>query len=473
MAERGGEQPRILNDQKDCVRQAPGMMLALDAGKDVKDLKITLTPLSVVSGTVTEETGDPIASWEVRLWQIDYGQDERRTLVGRSGAQSRADGTFRITNVPPGRYYLSAGIPPQDDGRMRASRPPRLDLVKTFYPSELDFSRSAVVDVTPGAELRGMDIRVRKAQVYSISGSLVPGPGADDAVGQDLRLFGEDGLGDLVQMGTARVQSSDNSWQFRGFAPGEYLILGGGDEGGVNPQHCIRRRVSVTDSDLKGLVFPLGDCPQLTGTIKFEDAPTEVPPSVTLTDSLTGFNRNSESNADGSFRTAHLAQSVYFIDIPGLPANAYVKSARSGSQDLVHSPLDITGASPGTLEVVVSLRGATVTATVKNDRGEPLPGVTAIVWPTVPRPGSSTAGIKTAQTDQNGNVTISGLAPGEYFAAAWDDTSVNRSLLQSTAFLSRFQSEAAGIAVVEDAKLSVVLKPVSREKIASEISKLP
>ncbi len=347
MAERGNVLPQVLNDQKECVRQAPGMMLALDAGKDIKDLKITLTPVSTVSGTVTDETGDPIASWEVRLWRIGYGRDEHRTLVGSSAAQSNGDGAFRIANVSPGRYYLSAGIPPQDDGRMRASRPPRVDLVKTFYPSELDFSRSAVVNVTPGVELRGMDIRVRKTQLYSISGSVIPGPGAGDAVGQDLRLFGEDALGNLVQRSTARVRASDNSWQFRGVAPGEYVLLGGGGDGAIDPQHCIRRRVSVADSDLKGLVFPLGDCPQLTGTIKFEDAPTEVPPSVTLTDSLTGFSRNSESNPDGSFRTVPLAQSEYFIDVPGLPANAYVKSARSGGQDVVRSPLDITDGSPG------------------------------------------------------------------------------------------------------------------------------
>ena len=73
-------------------------------------------------------------------------------------------------------------------------------------------------------------------------------------------------------------------------------------------------------------------------------------------------------------------------------------------------------------------------------------------------------------TDQNGGFKFQGLAPGDYYVAAWED--VDPGLLQSADFLNHFTSEASAITLAEGGHESRDLKPVPADKVAVEIAKL-
>lgn len=73
-------------------------------------------------------------------------------------------------------------------------------------------------------------------------------------------------------------------------------------------------------------------------------------------------------------------------------------------------------------------------------------------------------------TDQNGGFQFKGLAPGDYYVAAWED--VDFGLFQSTEFLNHFTSEATTVALSEGGHENRDVKIVPADKVAAEVAKL-
>src|SRR5207253_10278594 len=88
-------------------------------------------------------------------------------------------GNFRIGNLSPGRYYISADprgtglIGPVQEQPGRAAAAPKATDVTTFYPNALDAKSAAPVDVGAGGEIRGIEIRLRRERTYSIRGKAI------------------------------------------------------------------------------------------------------------------------------------------------------------------------------------------------------------------------------------------------------------------------------------------------------------
>src|SRR5258707_694389 len=83
--------------------------------------------------------------------------------------------------VQPGRYYLSASdrrgaliVTPDRPGRPNTSQEGN---ITTFYPNGTDAASGVPVDVAAGGEMRGVDIRLRKAKVYTVRGKAVDASG--------------------------------------------------------------------------------------------------------------------------------------------------------------------------------------------------------------------------------------------------------------------------------------------------------
>jgi hypothetical protein len=75
-------------------------------------------------------------------------------------------------------------------------------------------------------------------------------------------------------------------------------------------------------------------------------------------------------------------------------------------------------------------------------------------------------------TDQNGRFHLSGLAPGNYYAAAWEEI-LPRGLEMYPEFLSRFNAEATAVTLEEGGHVIQNAKFIRAERIVAEIAKLP
>src|ERR1700676_3279655 len=140
----------------------------------MKDLDFKLIPQGVITGRVTDADGDPMPGLQVFSMQT-YRERGQRGLAPMGRAQTDDQGSFRIANLSPGAYYVSA-----DDAqsRQRAQdntvRPGRVQNgasnVTTYYPDSIDAAGATALQVVAGSELRGIDIRMRRERVFSIRG---------------------------------------------------------------------------------------------------------------------------------------------------------------------------------------------------------------------------------------------------------------------------------------------------------------
>jgi hypothetical protein len=520
---------------------SPGTPLVLEAGSELKDLAIQMTPQAVIAGRVTDQDGDPVSNIGVSVFRYGYANG-RRTLMpgggppvggrggpigpgGPGGTVTDDQGNFRIGNLSPGRYYLSADprgngpIGPLQEQPGRGGAAPKTNDVTTFYPNALDAKSAAPVDVGAGGEIRGIDLRLRKERTYSIRGKAVDTTiGAPAASAYVLVLPPDTTAVGPAALSNMTRTSADGSFEIRNLLPGMHVVQGaaggtltissgggpmmmlrmGGPPGGVESGATGRMEVTISDSDVTGAVLQLTGGAEIAGSIRMEDGdlkdwlqgasqqaqaggPGGLPPlpgpgtkSVRL-GSAEGISVSAPSalfNVDGTFQLKGVAPSKYFISVGGLPQGSYVKSMRFGGQDVTRAPLDLTSGGGGSLEVVLSSKAADVSGVVLNDKSEPAQGVPVTLWPKIPDRGNANNGIKTANTDQNGGFKISGLAPGDYYVAAWDDIP-EAGLAQNPDFLAQFASDDTAVKLAESAHQNSGVKLITRERIVAEAAKIP
>src|SRR5579862_2727642 len=178
----------------------PGVPLNVVAGTETKGLELKMTPQGVITGRVADEDGDPIAGAQVSVARYGYSNGHRQLIQtggalsalasgaamspanalamltgGGSAGTSDDQGNFRIVNLAPGRYYVSAN--PQGASALlnlvqapAGGGPSEPISITTYYPNSPDAQGAAPVDVAGGSEMSGINIRVRKQKVYSIRG---------------------------------------------------------------------------------------------------------------------------------------------------------------------------------------------------------------------------------------------------------------------------------------------------------------
>jgi protocatechuate 3,4-dioxygenase beta subunit len=467
-----------------------GTQLNLVAGVELKSLSLKMTPQGVIAGRVTDQDGDPVAMTQVQAMRYGY-QRGRRQLQQTGGVTTNDLGEYRIGNLAPGRYYISASdrragltITSDRPGRPGAGQEGN---VTTFYPNGTDASSAAPIDVAAGGELRGIDIRLRRAKVYAVRGKVASPSGITQAL---VALVKKEDSGNaasaLIGGGVTQLRP-DGGFEYRGIVPGAYVlqVVQATLNGNAPANVTGRVEVTVADANIDDLVLPMGPGPEITGTVKVEDGDIAalLKPAQNTPMGLTRFTillndteglplntPNAQVKDDGTFRFNAVGTSKYLLNANQLPQGTYLKSARFGGQDVTHAPIDTTSGAGGTLDLVLSSKPAEVAGSVRNDKSEALGGVMVTLWPKTPEV-SPTGGARLGFTDQNGGFRFQGLAPGDYYVAAWED--LEPGLAQSPDFMSHFTSEASAVKLTEGAHESRDLKLVPADKLLAEIAKLP
>jgi len=407
-----------------------------------------------------------------------YRMRGQRGLVFMGGAGTDDQGDFRIANLSPGTYDVVAD---NMNSRMfgqyetiRAGRAPnRQSSVATYYPSGLDAASATPVEITPGSEVRGIEIQMRREAVYSIRGAVI-----DAATGKPVaanlnarsKVNPEFGLG----MG-ATNSKEDGTFELRNLLPGAYFLAAASNNG---LQGIASEEVTIADSDITGLKLVLTEGAPMTGTIKIEGADPHtpnknLPRSTVMLAGVAGAMRapSAQPKEDGTFELRGVVPAKYVVNIFNVPDGMYVKSVRVGGQDASRTTLDLTSGVSGTLDILLSPHGAEVMGTVRNSDGEAQPGIQVTLWPKEMQPNSALGGISISATDQNGDFHVTGLAPGDYFVAAWEE--LEPGLSDDIDFLRRFTAQAVALTLEEGAHQAAQPKLISREAAAAEAAKLP
>jgi protocatechuate 3,4-dioxygenase beta subunit len=431
---------------------SPGTPLTLKPGQDLKDLLILMTPQGVITGKVTNQDGEPMVSLLVTISRFGYVHGKRQLqLVARGPTDDR--GSYRVANLAPGRYYVDVlNLPMGRSGQ-------EVD-VSTYYPSEVDASKARPVDVAPGAEMRGIDIKLRRERAYSVRGTV-----AGQVYNLLLMMMSKEGTGAV-----ASARPPDGAFEFGGLPSGTYIIR----TNAAAPVPFGAAEVTIANADVDGVrITPTPSVP-VSGTVKLEGGNLKARLLIALSEADSSdarqLSQQTQVKEDGTFALRGMAPSKYWVDIRGKPPGTYIKSIRRGKQDATHAPLDLTEGD-GALDIVHSSNVSDVVGLVKNGKGEPAAGVMVTIWPKKPDLRNETGGLESATTDQNGNFQLADLGPGEYYAAAWEE--VEDGILYDAEFRARFLSQAKEVTLGEGAQASTDLELIPRDRIAAEVAKLP
>ena len=151
-----------------------GRLVVIDSGEAVEEINFSLVRGGVITGRVTDTEGRPVIALAVILLKADDRSPAPGFRTPDLQIMMTDDrGIYRIYGVYPGKYVVRVGNPlnmnraTQGGGRFT-------NYIQTFHPDATDRSKATVVEVTPGGETAGIDIKVGSyKKTYVATGRMI------------------------------------------------------------------------------------------------------------------------------------------------------------------------------------------------------------------------------------------------------------------------------------------------------------
>lgn len=402
----------------------PSTPIVITSGLEMKEVNFKLTPHSIVTGRILDDEGEPLAGIVIQVLRSVRRQGKQQ-MVPAGGGQSLDTGEFRIANLSPGRYWLCA----TDRNRrmMMGEAParntggkPEEELVTTYFPSSIDQAGARPIELAAGQTLNAIDIRMKRAPVYRIRGK-VEGP----APLRDYRV---------MLMPRERTQFSgflfnnsvmvkeDGSFELGGATPGAYEIA-------VTTSNGIMRilgraPVDIARDNVENIVLAVVPAISLRGQIrvdgKFEGSfsGTRI---LLNTENLMFNNPNATADEKGAFTIENASPEKYRPILNGLPQGLWLKSIQSGGNEIIDSGLDLSSGASGPIEIILGVGTGTLTGTVMDAKQQPAGGIFITLLPE-PLKEHRFDRLRSVPSNQDGQFSLTNLAPGEYKLYAWEST---------------------------------------------------
>ena len=309
--------------------------IALADGQKV-DVAMRIPPGAAITGTITDQSGQPMAGVGVRVQRAATSATGQRVFMPAAGAviPSTDDrGEYRVFGLAAGDYIVMAQprlpgsitgtseVRPTTDAevrwaerqlRTRRLRPRRLGaaaeplppaqtmtFANVYYPNTASAAAAGIVSVTAGQERRGIDLRMQFIPTARVEGTVTSTDGAP-AQGVQVTLIPEAEANNLeaerfmVMMevglvaGSMSPTSADGTFSLQGVEPGGYTVLartapatarGGGP---LTPGMWAMTEIRVDGRDIKGLALQLAPGQRVSGTMAVDGAPSATPPRPTI-----------------------------------------------------------------------------------------------------------------------------------------------------------------------------------------------
>ena len=413
--------------------------------------------VSRIIGRVTlRQTGSPVQGLTVWAFRKGYNEEGIPVTNRVTSAVTNEQGQYYVPVPTAGRYYLVTSV--------SAVNPPE-SFAPTFYPGSLDESSAKAIDVLPGKDATAVDFEVSRAKAVSISGRLLDGLGRRlphmDWVWLVRRPFPE---GMPLIGGRTRFENLDR-YAIDDVLPGMYYLCAYRFDDEAHRADTIVP-ILVGDEDMT-IDLVSNESYDVTGRFLFEGPRIALGPPASpirivahLVDDpgrvVSAVSQQARVRRDGTFGFMPLPAGRFRFSILGVPAPYYVKSARSGSVDVLQDGLTLgTRDMLMSMQIVISNNGGKVAGAVSNAAGEPVPQAHVVLIPNrtgVLRPDL----YKLDSSDIDGQFSIAGVAPGNYQIYAWEE--IEQGAHFDPEFMSRFEGLGTPIQVtagsVTDVKLT-------------------
>jgi hypothetical protein len=461
----------------------PSQALPLTDWEPRREVVIQLWKHGAISGTVTDEIGEPL----IRVLIQSFARTEVngvRRFVPSARATTDDRGVYRMSNLLPGEYVIAAtsrqiaiplplaqesrdrGAPPPTDAALSvtpvpgtasglqlgdsvyhlpldgATPPPPQDdrlwiYPPAFHPDASSAGDAATVKLRSGEERDGIDLQLRPARTVRVSGVLA---GPADMIGlRRLRLMPVEG--DVFDAGEP-VTSTDarGAFLFPAVPAGEYSLkttTRSTTWRGVPERalHWADVPVTVGRDDISELSVTLRPGLIVSGSLVFEGtSPKPGGGSLQRTHivveraggGLPGSDATVSASVDdvGQFSTAGIAAGAYFVRVTDSPPGWMFKEATYNGRDLSEYAVDVRDDLAG-IALVFTDRWTGLRGIVTSPSGQTDAAALVLLFPADPSrwrtdaPGARR--MRSARVRATGEFSFTSIPPGEYYLAAIAD----------------------------------------------------
>lgn len=247
-----------------------GKPVALLEGETVDGIDFKLGRGGVITGRVTDTSGQPVVAERVTLTSIDRrGQKHPVYLNVYFMYETDDRGIYRLFGLAPGRYLVSVGFD-TSGGVVRIGTAAGY-YSRTFHPDVTDESAATMIELAEGGEATGVDIVVnRSSKTYTASGRII-----DGETGRPVANIGY-GYGNLPSGATSpssfgwTSNRTDSKGEFRmeGVLPGRYAAFAVPE--GESDFYSDPAPFEVTNSDVTGIEVKLRRGATISGDVVIE-----------------------------------------------------------------------------------------------------------------------------------------------------------------------------------------------------------
>jgi carboxypeptidase family protein len=434
----------------------------------------------------------------------------------------RSPASISIAAVAPGAAILSPGpgmfsaildpVFPRPE--------PRVEMAPVYYGGTTNEFAATPLHIRPGSDLKAIEIVAKRIPAVSVTGIVLgvdskpyAPPAGPRATGTPAFVTGPNGeriqvllngappggasivvtpaanqdflaspaitvLGGVLSVAPLAPVLTNGMGQFRtgAIAPGDYLLtaiandpqgqrffaqtavnLQGVSPSGVSlslePSWQIQGRISVEG-------FAANSTPDLTKlSVRAANAVSALADALPSTPSASGM-WMLKNVTSGSYVVTVAPVSNLFASVAPAPPwqNAYVKSIRLGSIDVLENGLRLVSPPTTPLEIVISGRGGSLRGVVRDSNRAILSNVTVVLIPEESNRHRKDL-FRSALSDSSGSYHIEGLPPGNYKLFAWED--VEPQMWHDPAFMRVYEDLGKGVAVAETSSQVVDLAGIS------------
>jgi hypothetical protein len=388
----------------------PGIVVQVEAGQRVENIRFKLERAGVISGTVFEDDGESVEGVTVYAMRLRFFPGGRQRLTSAGSARTDDLGNYRITGLPPGQYLVRAG---GREGIGIGGPMANLAYSPVFYPGVASQDDARRMHVQAGSETPRVDFTVKSVPTFSIRGRII-----DTVTGTAPRRYNA-GFGREGGMVMTSVNAADGTFQLSGLEPGEYTVVGSVFDSETRSERRGYARAQIMDADANVVVM-LGNSAELTGRAEFDGSPASTA-GLFLTleneDVASGMFAGGPVE-DGKFKILNIPEGRYRFVMGASARNAYLKSIRCGGQDYTLAVLEISaGQKIEDCELKLGTDVARVSGQVARGDGSPEGMVVALIAQSLDD-RKFRRRVYVGQADATGAYEIRGVPPGEYFAFA-------------------------------------------------------
>lgn len=447
----------------------PGRPIDLADHQHFDRADFSLVRTGAIEGVLRDEFGDPAPGITVRVSRPAFVAGRRRLMPlsgSTPGSTTNDQGRFRIANLSPGSYYVTALAGVFADPNAPGGFAP------TFHPGTPQVGVAMPVAVGSGQQVSGIDFTLVPVPTVALSGRFVDG-GGQPVPRANYMFMAHDSTGASALAIVRGLADGDGRFALRNVPAGRYTIQAfGRPEGGGNlgkaPFGWLT--VSVADRDVSDLEVRIVPGTKAAGRIVLEGgqsvplAPKQVvvlPRPVEFESApIAGGPPNFEVRDDWTFQVDNMSGLRVVRASVASPGWA-VKRIMLRGQDVIDTPLDFATSDVNDLEVVLTTNVSTLSGSVTDATGAPVADCSVVVFAVdQARWTYPSRYIALARPNQAGQFRVAGLPAASYVAVAL--RSVEGGQGEDPEFLEQIRALGTVVFILEGQSQAVELKLAER-----------